>query len=57
MREGMFSDPAHGGNRDFIGWRLLQHPGVQWENAADVQWNGPAATSPVRAIADWGWRL
>jgi gluconate 2-dehydrogenase gamma chain len=56
-REGMFSDPAHGGNRDFIGWRLLRSPGVQWDNAADVQWNGPAATTPIRAIADWGWRL
>src|SRR6185436_9853881 len=21
--EGMFSDPAHGGNRDFAGWKLL----------------------------------
>jgi gluconate 2-dehydrogenase gamma chain len=56
-REGMFSDPSHGGNRDFIGWRLLQHPGVQWENAAEVQWNGPAPTTPMRALADWGWRL
>ncbi|HEV8637107.1 MAG TPA: gluconate 2-dehydrogenase subunit 3 family protein [Chloroflexota bacterium] len=28
-REGMFSDPVHGGNRGMVGWRLLGHPGVQ----------------------------
>jgi hypothetical protein len=25
--EGMFSDPVHGGNRDFVGWRLLGYWG------------------------------
>ena len=25
--EGMFSDPVHGGNRDFAGWRLLGYWG------------------------------
>ncbi len=27
--EGMFSDPAYGGNRDFAGWRLVGFPGAQ----------------------------
>jgi len=27
--EGVFSDPVHGGNRDFAGWRLLGYPGPQ----------------------------
>ena len=27
--EGMFSDPAHGGNRDLVGWKLLGYPGPQ----------------------------
>jgi hypothetical protein len=27
--EGMFSDPAHGGNRDFAGWKLLGYWGPQ----------------------------
>jgi gluconate 2-dehydrogenase gamma chain len=27
--EGMFSDPAYGGNRDMIGWRLLGYTGAQ----------------------------
>lgn len=27
--EGMFSDPAYGGNRDLAGWRLIGYPGAQ----------------------------
>lgn len=27
--EGMFSDPAYGGNRDMAGWRLVGYPGAQ----------------------------
>jgi gluconate 2-dehydrogenase gamma chain len=27
--EGVFSDPVHGGNRDFAGWKLLGYPGPQ----------------------------
>jgi len=27
--EGMFSDPAYGGNRDMVGWKLLGYPGAQ----------------------------
>lgn len=27
--EGMFSDPAYGGNRDMVGWQLLGYPGAQ----------------------------
>lgn len=27
--EGMFSDPAYGGNRDLVGWRLIGYPGAQ----------------------------
>jgi gluconate 2-dehydrogenase gamma chain len=25
--QGMFSDPAHGGNTNFVGWRLVRFPG------------------------------
>jgi gluconate 2-dehydrogenase gamma chain len=25
--EGMFGDPAHGGNSDFVGWQLIGYPG------------------------------
>ena len=27
--EGMFSDPAYGGNRDLVGWKLIGFPGAQ----------------------------
>jgi gluconate 2-dehydrogenase gamma chain len=27
--EGMFSDPAYGGNRDMLGWKLIGYPGAQ----------------------------
>jgi hypothetical protein len=34
-RSGMFSDPIHGGNKDFIGWDLIQFPGIKlvWTEA------------------------
>lgn len=35
--EGVFSDPVHGGNRDFAGWRLLGYPGPQPSYSHDEQ--------------------
>lgn len=35
LQEGLFADPAHGGNRDKLGWRFLGHPGVWLENTAE----------------------
>ena len=35
LQEGLFADPAYGGNRDKLGWRLLGHPGVWLENSAE----------------------
>jgi gluconate 2-dehydrogenase gamma chain len=34
--EGMFCDPAHGGNAGMIGWRLIGFPGPRMSYAADV---------------------
>ena len=28
--EGMFSDPAYGGNRNFAGWDLIRYPARAW---------------------------
>jgi gluconate 2-dehydrogenase gamma chain len=36
-QEGMFTDPYYGGNADFIGWDLLDFPGVKLEFTADEQ--------------------
>lgn len=29
LREGMFSDPMYGGNKDLAGWKLIGYPGIQ----------------------------
>jgi len=34
--EGMFCDPAHGGNVDMIGWQLVGFPGPHMSNYNDV---------------------
>ncbi len=58
-REGLFSDPAHGGNRDKLGWRFLGHPGVWLEHSAEEN----LATEPVtkggeiRSLEDAGFSL
>ena len=28
--EGMFGDPAHGGNKDGAGWKLMGYPGPRY---------------------------
>ena len=35
--QGTFSDPAHGGNVDFIGWKMLGYPGVRTTVPPDLQ--------------------
>jgi gluconate 2-dehydrogenase alpha chain len=35
LQEGLFSDPAYGGNIDKAGWRVLGHPGVWLDNSAE----------------------
>ena len=35
--QGTFSDPAHGGNVDFIGWRMIGYPGVRTVVTPDLQ--------------------
>ena len=34
--EGMFCDPAHGGNVDMVGWQLIGFPGPRMSNVEDV---------------------
>jgi gluconate 2-dehydrogenase gamma chain len=34
--EGMFCDPAHGGNTGLAGWVLIGYPGPQWSYRADI---------------------
>jgi gluconate 2-dehydrogenase alpha chain len=37
VREGLFCDPAHGGNRDAAGWRAIGFPGAQFGYRAEEQ--------------------
>ena len=34
--EGMFCDPAHGGNTGLVGWVLIGYPGPQWSYRQDI---------------------
>jgi gluconate 2-dehydrogenase gamma chain len=35
--QGTFGDPHYGGNRDFIGWEMLNYPGIRLAVAVDEQ--------------------
>lgn len=36
-RQGMFCDPIHGGNREFMGWDMIGYPGIKLEWTTDDQ--------------------
>jgi gluconate 2-dehydrogenase gamma chain len=51
--EGTFCDPAYGGNRDGVGWRMVGFPGARWEYTAEQMAPGfDATTLGVRTLAD-----
>jgi hypothetical protein len=35
--QGMFGDPAHGGNTNFVGWKLVRFPGPRFVISAKDQ--------------------
>jgi gluconate 2-dehydrogenase gamma chain len=52
-REGVFSDPVHGGNRGLVGWRLLGHPGWQRGYAEADFRPGARVDRPPGSLADF----
>ena len=54
LQEGLFSDPAYGGNRDKLGWRVLGHPGVWLDNTAEENLAAEPVTKGgrIQALAD-----
>lgn len=51
--QGMFCDPAYGGNRNGVGWRLVGFPGAQWGYGAEQMRPGFDATAiPLSTLAD-----
>lgn len=59
LQEGLFADPAYGGNRDKQGWRLLGHPGFWFENSAEENLAPEPATKGgvIQSLADVGYSL
>jgi gluconate 2-dehydrogenase gamma chain len=51
--EGMFSDPAYGGNRDTVGWRLIGFPGAQYGySAEDMRYGADLSGKPIMTLGD-----
>ena len=59
LQEGLFADPAYGGNRDKLGWRFLGHPGVWLENSAEECLSEEPVTKggEIRSLQDAGYSL
>jgi gluconate 2-dehydrogenase alpha chain len=59
LQEGLFADPAYGGNRDKLGWRFLGHPGVWFENSAEENLAPEPAEKggAIQSLADVGYAL
>jgi gluconate 2-dehydrogenase alpha chain len=59
LQEGLFADPAYGGNRDKLGWKFLGHPGVWFENSAEENLSAEPVTKGgiVRSLKDVGYSL
>jgi gluconate 2-dehydrogenase alpha chain len=59
LQEGLFADPAYGGNRDKLGWRLLGHPGIWLENSAEENLSEEPVTKGgvIQSLADLGYSL
>jgi gluconate 2-dehydrogenase alpha chain len=58
-QEGLFADPAYGGNRDKLGWRTLGHPGVWLENSYEEGRSLEPVTKSgiIQSLADLGFAI
>jgi len=53
--EGLLCDPAYGGNRDAVGWKLIGFPGAQYGySAEDMRYGADLTTKPILTLADIG---
>jgi len=49
--EGFFSDPAYGGNRDMVAWKMIGFPGAYADFYELVEQHGVAFTAPPTSLA------
>jgi gluconate 2-dehydrogenase gamma chain len=54
MREGMFSDPMYGGNKNYAGWNLISYPGVKLVYTAQEQAIGTKVALTHTSVATYG---
>ncbi|MFN8662299.1 MAG: gluconate 2-dehydrogenase subunit 3 family protein [Thermomicrobiales bacterium] len=51
--EGLLCDPAYGGNRDAVGWKLIGFPGAQYGYTAEqMQYGADLTKLPIMTLAD-----
>ncbi len=51
--EGLFCDPAYGGNQGLIGWKLVGFPGAQWSYSEEQMRPGfDAMHIPMKTLED-----
>lgn len=48
--EGFFADPIYGGNRDFIGWKLVGFPGPRYNYLDEIGKFGQPYTQPYVSL-------
>jgi gluconate 2-dehydrogenase gamma chain len=52
VMEGFLADPIYGGNRDFIGWRLVNFPGPVFAYSVEEMQSGEELHKPFVSLAD-----
>ncbi len=50
-KEGFFADPIYGGNRDFIGWKLIGYPGPRYNYVNEIERYGQPYKQPYTSLA------
>ena len=51
--EGMFSDPAYGGNRNAVGWKLIGFPGAQYGyGTEEMRYGADLSGKPIMTLGD-----
>ena len=56
-KEGYFSDPVYGGNKDMAAWKMIGFPGAHYDYKEWVTRHGePVPFEPVSFMGRPGWR-